>query len=99
MPEIVRLEKAPQPSMDVFSMKRKGTVLGTVCVVSRDQINAQTVTSIVMTDFSWLPKGSTVNHVIIRGSILTSQRNEAVQRMEGDWLMFIDDDMVWEPDA
>ena len=99
MPEIVRLEHAPQPSMDVFTMSRPGKVLGTVCIVSRDHINAQTVTSLVMTDFSWVPPGFTVNHVIIRGSILTSQRNESVQRMQGDWLLFIDDDMVWDPDA
>jgi hypothetical protein len=32
-------------------------------------------------------------------SILTSQRNEAIMRMRGEWLLFIDDDMVWRPDA
>lgn len=54
-----------------------------------------------MTDLSreWIPEGKTVERHIIQGGILTLQRNEAVQRMEGDWLLFIDDDMVWQPDA
>lgn len=99
MPEVVRLETAPQPDMEVYSMHRVGTPLGTVCVPTRDHINAATVTSLVMTDFRWLPPGNTVDHVIVQGSILTSQRNECVQRMQGDWLLFIDDDMVWDPDA
>jgi glycosyltransferase involved in cell wall biosynthesis len=85
--------------MELFSMRREGKVLGSISVVTRDHINAATVTSLVMTDFRWLPKGATVDHNIIQGSILTSQRNECIQRMRGDWLLYIDDDMVWRPDA
>jgi hypothetical protein len=99
VPEIVRLEKAPGPSMEVFQMRRGGEPIGSICLPVRDHLNAATVTSLVMTDFTWLPKGSTVDHNIVQGSILTSQRNECVQRMRGDWLLFIDDDMVWRPDA
>lgn len=99
MPEVVRLEKQPQPNMELYTMRRDGEALGTICVPTRDHINAATVTALIMTDFRWVPPGFTVEHVIVQGSILTSQRNEAVQRMRGDWLMFIDDDMVWQPDA
>jgi hypothetical protein len=99
MPEVVRLEKSPGPPIELFAMRRDGEPIGTICVPTRDHINAATVTSLVITDFRWLPKGKTVDHNIIQGSILTSQRNEAVQRMRGDWLLFIDDDMVWQPDA
>ena len=99
MPEVVRLEEQPQPNMELYTMRRDGEALGTICVPTRDHINAATVTALIMTDFRWVPPGFTVEHVIVQGSILTSQRNEAVQRMRGDWLMFIDDDMVWQPDA
>lgn len=99
MPEVVRLEKQPQPDMELYSVRREGEPLGTITIPTRDHLNAATVTSLVTTDFRWLPKGTTVDHQIIQGSILTSQRNEAVQRMRGDWLLMIDDDMVWKPDA
>lgn len=75
------------------------TPIGTIALPVRDHMNSGTVASILGTDFSWVPEGCAVNRWIIQGSILTMQRNEAVQRMEGDWLLFIDDDMVWRPDA
>lgn len=99
MPEVVRLEKQPQPPMELFSMRRDGEPIGTIVIPTRDHMNAATVTSLVMTDFRWLPKGTTVDHNIVQGSILTSQRNEGIQRMRGDWILYIDDDMVWSPDA
>lgn len=99
MPEIVRLEHKPQPPMEVYTMHREAEVLGTITIPTRDHVNAATMTSVVMSDFRWVPPGKTVDHNIIQGSILTTQRNEAIQRMRGDWLLFIDDDMVWTPDA
>lgn len=98
-PEIVRLEKNPAPSMDVFAVQRPGEPIGSVAIPVRDHLNAATVTALVGTNFTWVPKGETVDHNIVQGSILTSQRNECVQRMRGDWLLFIDDDMVWDADA
>lgn len=80
-------------------MRRDGEPLGSIVIPTRDHLNAATVTSLVMTDFRWLPQGTTVDHNIVQGSILTSQRNEGIQRMRGDWLLYIDDDMVWAPDA
>jgi len=37
--------------------------------------------------------------VVLRGSVLTVQRNALIQRMRGDWILFIDDDMQWDPGA
>jgi len=71
--------------------------LGTVVMVTRDHLNAATFMSFTHTDWSWIPSGKYVDRAIIQGNLLTGQRNESVQRMKGNWLMFIDDDMVWEP--
>ena len=73
--------------------------VGTIAIPCRDHINAATTTSLLMTDYGWLPKGKAVDRFIIQGGILTMQRNEAVQRMTGDWLIFIDDDMVFDTTA
>lgn len=98
-PEIVRLEKNPAPPMELYAMRREGEPIGSVCVPVRDHVNAATVTSLIMSDFRWVDPGATVDFNIVQGSILTSQRNECVQRMRGDWILFIDDDMVWQPNA
>jgi hypothetical protein len=71
--------------------------IGTVSIPVRDHINAATATALTHTDWSWIPNGKYVNRNIIQGNILPLQRNGAVQRMLGDWLIFIDDDMVWDP--
>jgi hypothetical protein len=83
--------------MQVYTGKQGGGALGTVAFCSRDHLNAATVTSLWNTDFSWVPPGQSVSRIIVQGSILTLQRNECAKRMEGDWLLFIDDDMVWQP--
>ncbi len=80
-------------------MNRPGNVLGSIAMCTRDHINAQTATSLWMTDLTVGPPGTSVNSMFIQGSILTSQRNEAVKRMEGGWLIFIDDDMTFQPNA
>lgn len=99
-PEVVRLERIPSTgTLSVFESHREGEAIGTIVVPTRDHVNAATVTSLINTDFRWLPQGKTVEHAIVQGSILTLQRNEAIERMRGDWLLFIDDDMVWRPDA
>jgi hypothetical protein len=100
LPEIVRLESNPSTGvMQAFAARHQGIPIGSVALPVRDHVNAATVTSLIMSDFSWVPKGKTVSFNIIQGSVLTQQRNECVNRMQGDWLLFIDDDMVWQPDA
>jgi len=86
--------------MQLFKITYPGQVIGTICFPVRDHLAAATVTALIGTDLrSWLPEGATVSHQIIQGNNLVLSRNEAVQRMQGDWLVFIDDDMVWQPDA
>jgi glycosyltransferase involved in cell wall biosynthesis len=92
------LEKAPSTDIVVYGPTTRGTkAIGTLAIPVRDHINASTATSLMHNDWSFLGPKQNIDRLIIQGNILTLQRNEAVQRMRGDWLMFIDDDMVWEP--
>jgi GT2 family glycosyltransferase len=76
-----------------------GTVVGTMAIVTRDRVAASTAMSWMLTDLGFLGPGEVLSRQIVIGHILTLQRNECVQRMEGDWILFIDDDMVWQPGA
>jgi hypothetical protein len=89
----------PGSSLDVFTMHGTGESIGSIAIPVRDHINAATMTSWFMTDYSFLKPGQAIERYVLQGNILTLQRNEAIQRMVGDWLLFIDDDMVWAPDA
>jgi hypothetical protein len=95
------LETAPGSSYELFKVEEPGEVIGTIAIPVRDQLSTATTSSLLATDLSkqWIPEGKTVRRDLIQGGILTLQRNAAVQRMEGDWLLFIDDDMAWQPDA
>lgn len=95
------LEQAPGSEINLFKVTFPGgQPIGTICFPVRDHLAAATVTALIGTDLrSWLPEGGTISHQIIQGNNLVLSRNEAVQRMQGDWLLFIDDDMVWQPDA
>lgn len=99
MPEIVRLEDAPGSSLQLFSGHRNGDPIGTIAVPTRDKVSAQLFISLMNTDWSFLPPDRTVHWSVIQGSILTSQRNELVQRMQGEWILFIDSDMSFDPTA
>lgn len=99
MVKIVSLDKAPTTDLRVFGSIEHREAIGTIAIPVRDHINAATATSLLHTDWSFLDTSSSIERIIIQGNILTLQRNEAIQRMRGDWLLFIDDDMVWEPDA
>lgn len=72
--------------------------VGTIATPVRDHLNTATATALVHNDWTWIPPGRYISRSIIQGNILPLQRNAAVQRMGGDWLMFIDDDMIWQPD-
>ena len=89
------------PDLTAYSVKQANEPQGTIGIPVRDHMNAATVTSIITSALgpSWFPKEHSIDFNIIVGSILTAQRNELVQRMRGDWLLFIDDDMVWQPDT
>jgi len=72
---------------------------GTVAMVTRDKVAAQTAISWLMTDLTWLKPGEYHKRYIVQGNILTFQRNQCINDMEGDWILFIDSDMVWQPQA
>jgi glycosyltransferase involved in cell wall biosynthesis len=82
-------------------MHESGEAIGTIGIPVRDHLSAATTTALMMTDLSrsWIPPERSVFKSIVQGNNLVLARNELVQRMQGDWLLFIDDDMVWEPDA
>lgn len=97
MPRIVN--EGPGADLSVITMTNEGEDIGTIALPVRDHMNAQTATSLLMTDYNFLGPGQTIQRLLVQGSVLTLQRNECVQRMKGDWLLFIDDDMVWDPDV
>jgi glycosyltransferase involved in cell wall biosynthesis len=57
------------------------------------------MSSLLATDWRFSGGEGGMDRVLIQGSMLPLQRNEAIQRMRGHFLIFIDDDMVWPPDA
>jgi hypothetical protein len=71
--------------------------VGTIAMVTRDNIAAQTAISWLMTDYSFLGPGEYVKKYIIQGNVLVFQRNETIGRMQGDWILLIDSDMMWQP--
>lgn len=94
---VVHVEPAPLASVQVTQTKNEDP-LGTIGLPVRDHMNTMTATALLQTDWAFLgPR--TLDRIIVKGSILTLQRNECVQRMRGGWLLFIDDDMVWQADA
>lgn len=82
-----------------YSARREGEVAGTIAIPTRDHVGVGLFISMMMTDWSFLPTGQTASWQVVEGSILPSQRNELVQRMLGDWILFIDADMSFRPDA
>jgi hypothetical protein len=48
---------------------------------------------------SFLAPGENIGVYITQGHVLTLQRNECIRNMQGDWIIFIDDDMTFQPDA
>lgn len=87
----------PFPVLQVLETHEAGVTVGTIGMCTRDRISAHTAISWLMTDKRFLKPGENVVNLIMQGHVLTMQRNEVVQRMKGDWVLFVDDDMVWQP--
>jgi hypothetical protein len=88
----------PLATLEVLSARAATEPEGTIALPVRDHVNTATMMSMMFTDWSWLG-GARLDQLIMQGSILTMQRNEAVQKMRGKYLIFIDDDMVFPSDA
>lgn len=75
-----------------------GEPVGTIGIPVRDHMNAATATALVTSaSASWVGPGQHVDFNIIQGGVLALQRNEIIARMRGEWVLMIDDDMVWQP--
>ena len=73
--------------------------VGTIAMVTRDWVAAPTTISWMMDDRSYLGPGEHSQRYIIQGNVLVHQRNECINKMDGDWILFIDSDMVFQPGA
>jgi len=93
----------PAQPLEIFRLNPPtgiGTrAVGTVAFCVRDSMKAATAISWKRANYSFLAANEYVGEFIITGNLLTMQRNQCVNRMEGDWILFIDDDMTWQPDA
>lgn len=89
------LDLAPGTDFVGWDLHRPGAV-GTIAIPVRDHLAAPTVVSLLGTRMVY--DFGVVDRAVIQGGILPLQRNEAVQKMRGDWLLFIDDDMVFTGD-
>ena len=85
---------APLSEVKLASIMTTNEPQGTVALAMRDQMAQETVISLLGTHWP-----DNVDKRFIQGSILTLQRNALIAAMRGEWILFIDDDMVWEPDA
>lgn len=72
--------------------------IGTIAMPHRDHISAETHTSLMKTDYRWTA-GRPTNRLYVQSSMLPLQRNMSVMRMDGEWLLMIDDDMSFGSDA
>lgn len=93
----------PAQPMEILRVNPPTTIgsrtVGTIAMCCRDSVKAPTVTSMITQDYTFLGPNENVGRFIITGNLLTMQRNECVNQMDGDWILFIDDDMVWQPSA
>lgn len=90
--------QTPLATLEVLSARAAMEPEGTIAIPVRDHVNTATMMSLLHADFSFLEE-RVLDRIIIQGSILTMQRNEAVQKTRGNFLLFIDDDMVFAPSA
>jgi hypothetical protein len=100
VPKTLRVTDPTAPEMTIFQAQSEGRTIGTIAMCTRDKLSAGTAISWLMSDrSSFLSTGENISQYIVQGHVLTLQRNECIQRMEGDWIIFVDDDMTWQPDA
>lgn len=94
--------REPTSTVKVFTSdlaKAGGYKYGTVAMCVRDHVAAQTFMSALTNDWRFLSPEQSAKWLTVQGSMLVLQRNECLKQMEGDWVLFIDDDMVWNPQA
>lgn len=85
----------PTSQVDLTAYRTDAEPLGTIGIPVRDVLNTHTVMSVFGLERHEMP----IDILMLPGSILTLQRNALVQNMRGDWILFIDDDMVFRKDT
>lgn len=90
------LYKGPDMTVIKANVPEHGTCRGTIAMCVRDKVSAQTAMSMMIMEYPWLRPGEYLARYVIIGNVLTMQRNQCVRMMDGDWIMFIDADMVWQ---
>ena len=88
---------APLAEVSVLSADTVDPI-GTVAIPTRERVAAQFLLSMLLADWSFTG-GRLPHYVVVEGSQLPLQRNLCVHLMRGPWLLFIDDDMVFQPDT
>ncbi len=88
------MDSAPVSSIEMFRAIPEETPVGSIAIPMRDHMSAPTVISLLQTQWP-----GPVVKLLMQGSVLTLNRNACIQQMQGDWILFIDDDMVWQPNA
>ncbi len=83
---------------EVNVLTRTEDPVGTIAMPYQETIEGEALVSFMRADFRWA-QGRDPDYIYVRGSQLPSQRNLAVHRMRGEWLLFVDSDMSFEPDA
>ena len=100
MPKTLRVADPTAPEITIYRAVESGKTVGTIAMCTRDKISAATAISWIMSDrHSFLGPDENIGQYIIQGHVLTLQRNECIRNMQGDWIIFIDDDMTFQPDA
>ena len=89
----------PLASIEMFSNRADEDPIGTIAMPVRDHMNSHTATALMHTDWTFLKGRGIDRYLLAESSILTMQRNAAIQQMRGEFLLFIDDDMVWSATA
>ena len=91
--------RPPGPEIIAFTEHKGGErkARGTIAICTRERISTAVAMSWWLSDYSFLGAEEYVKRFIVQGNILTLQRNECVRQMEGDWILFTDDDMYWDP--
>lgn len=92
MPKVI--DNPTAVTVAAASLRSAAEPLGTVGLPMRDQVAHATMVSLLGTRWP-----EPCDKLIFQGSVLTIQRNALVQLMRGDWIIMVDDDMVWESDA
>jgi len=83
---------------DLTVLSRSEDPIGTIATLYQGKVAGETLSSYMRMDTRFA-RGHSPDFLYVKGSQVPAQRNLAVHNMRGEWLLFIDSDMEFEPDA